>query len=345
MTPEGRGAPALPRTNQAPVRKAGVFSWEVAAEWFILGAGTFSPVRAPKGDLSAQTEASIVGSGEVLEFGCVTTSENSGAFRHEIAGVVRFSYPAKTGYAISTDDEAALEAVLYEPGRLDRRFRLFERLTVPSLVSQTDADFRTILLVGHRMPDAALSRLETAIRPLRGAMILPLPALNHYDATRQAFTAAGSPGMTHLTGFRLDDDDALDRGFIARLRLVVDGLLASLAPERGIVVGHNRGLFLHLSTAEPQIYEVVEKLPIGIGLSMTVKAGTNENIFRRNHRLLPQYYSTFTDAVTPSFIRTIHSDNDSEPYASGQVNRLGERTIRRILDQHFPFTLNHLLGL
>ncbi|MDZ4136133.1 MAG: glycosyltransferase, partial [Paracoccaceae bacterium] len=240
------------------------------------------------------------------------------AFRNQIAGLVRFSYPALNGFARSGADPSALEAQLYDPERLQRRFHLFENLTLPSLLAQNDKDFRTVFLTGLNLPVAARARLDAAIAPLPGAQVLALPSLAHFNATGRAFAALRDVAATHLTGFRLDDDDALDHGFVARLRTLSGALAPAIGLAYPLVIGFNRGLFLDLKPGGNRLYEVVEKLPLGIGLAMTVPAGHPENIFRRNHRLLPQFYNTFTDAQSPAFIRSVHGDNDSAPNASGR---------------------------
>lgn len=267
----------------------------------------------------------------------------AGAFSNQIVGLVRFSYPALNGFSKSAIDTPTLEAQLYDPARLERRFHLFENLTLPSLLAQSDTNFSTAFLIGTGMPDVARARLEALIAPLPGARLLTLPPLAHFNATGRAFARMRDGAATHLTGFRLDDDDALDHGFVARLRRLSGVLAPACGGQRPLVVGFNRGLFLELKPQGNRIYEVVEKLPLGIGLAMTVPAAHPENIFRRNHRLLPQFYTCFTDADTPAFIRTVHGDNDSQPYASGRTAILPDEAIASLLAAHFPFTLDRLM--
>jgi len=260
-------------------------------------------------------------------------------FRNQIVGLVRFSYPAQGGFAKRPAASVSVEAQLYDPARLERRFHLFEHLTLPSLLAQSDADFQTILLIGDSFPAAARARLEAAIAPLRGAVIVALPPLHHYPATQQAFALHRDAMASHLTGFRLDDDDALDRGFVARLRASVAALVPVSPPERPLVAGVHRGFFVEQLPGGNAVFDVHEKSPPSVGLAMTVPAGNVENIFRRNHRLVPQYYTTFTDADTPAFIRSVHRDNDSQPTTSGISHQMTEAEIKTAIETHFPFTL------
>lgn len=260
-------------------------------------------------------------------------------FRNEIVGLMRFSYPSKGGFVKGGEDEAeeAQLARLYDPARLERRFTLFERLTLPSLLAQSDPEFRMVFLIGRSLPDLWRDRLAAAIAPLEGARLVALPTLPHYMAIKRAYAMATPETASHVTGFRLDDDDAIDRDHIARMRATVAALLPVAGLEAPLVTGSNRGFFLERKPEGNALFEVVEKTPIGLGLAMTTRVGVSENIFRRNHRFCGQYYNTYTDANTPAFIRTVHADNDSDPHASGKIERADWDSAAPLIAQHFPF--------
>jgi hypothetical protein len=267
------------------------------------------------------------------------------AFRNQIAGLVRFSYPALDGFARADADPARRLEQLYAPSRLELRFRLFQSLTLPSLLAQSDGDFSLAVLIGDDFPQAAGQRLRAALAPLAQAKVVTLPPMQHFAAARRAYAAVSDTTVTHLTGFRLDDDDAIDRHFIARLRHRAKALAPLLGLSRPVVIGCNRGLVLTLDPNGNKLAEVTEKLPIGIGLAMTAPVGFRGSIFRRNHRLLPQFFSTFTDAEEPAFIRTVHAHNDSQPTSSGQSVLLDTAQASGILASHFPFSHAQLMAL
>jgi hypothetical protein len=266
-------------------------------------------------------------------------------FINRIAGLIRFSYPGLSGFQRKDDSLAALEARLYARARLERRFHFLEKLALPSLIAQTDRDFETLVLIGTSLPQWALDRLSAALSRLPGGRIVALPPLHHYPATQRAFDSLDDKPATHLTSFRLDDDDAMDRHHIARLRQSAEALASVVDLQTPFVIGHNKGLFLDLTGDRNTLTEVVEKLPLGIGLALTAPVGSRENIFRRNHRLVPQFFTTFTDAQTPAFIRTIHSDNDSSAHPSGVVRTPESAELDRILTAHFPFSNADLMAL
>ncbi|WP_149140210.1 glycosyltransferase [Gemmobacter caeruleus] len=264
--------------------------------------------------------------------------------RPQIIGLMRFSYPSIGGFAQEAPDIAALEARLYDPARLERRFQLFEKLAMTALLAQSDGDFRMVFLIGRSLPAPWRDRLNDAIAPLKGARVAALAPMQHYLAIRKAFALATSEAASHVTGFRLDDDDALDIDHIARMRRVVAALLPVVGQEVPLVTGCNRGFFLERKAGGNEIYEVVEKTPIGLGLAMTTPRGVSENIFRRNHRFCGQFYNTFTDAEAPAFIRTVHADNDSDPHASGRIEKSRWEEVAPQLEAHFPFTADFLRG-
>ncbi len=258
-------------------------------------------------------------------------------FRNRIVGLVRFSYPALTGFTRQDEDIAAQIAMLHDRERLETRFRFFEALSLPSLKAQSDRGFETLILVGDGFPEWAMERLRAGIADLEGARIVQLPPMQHYPAMQAAFGSLPDDGCSHLTSFRLDDDDAMDIHHIARLRRMVDGMVQVVNPGTSFCIGHNRGLFLDLSGDAPIWTDVTEKLPLGVGLAMCAPVESRENIFRRNHRLLHMFFTTLTEGETHGYIRTVHAGNDSEGKASGQVRLIGEAKLTAVLRKGFPF--------
>lgn len=264
---------------------------------------------------------------------------------NRIVGMVRFSYPAENGFSATLKDADADRARLFDTDRLLARFHLFEALTLPSLRAQTDGDFGLCVLAGEGLPDWARDRLQAGLADLPGAQIVTLPVMKHYQATQAAFDRMLQPQDTHLTSFRLDDDDAVDRDLVARLRRLSQGLTDLAGPDRMLAIGFNRGFFLEVSPEGNRLYDVVEKLPLGIGLALTAPVASRENVFRRNHRLLPQFFTTYTDADTPAFIRTVHTGNDSDAHVTGQRDQMKPGRIAREIAARFPFTMDELLAI
>ena len=244
-----------------------------------------------------------------------------------IKGVIRFSYPSDGGFAKEFATQAEHEKFLFNRARLERRFALFETLTLPSLRSQVDKHFHLAVLIGENLPDWAFDRLQAGLTDLPQAKIIQLPRMNHYPATRAAFESLPNDGATHVAGFRLDDDDALGSHAIQRIRQISMKMSEIADTSQPFGISFNRGYFLTLSDKGNRLTEVRERAPIGIGLTLVVPIQQRSNIFRRNHRLLHQFYDCFTDVSAPMFIRTVHADNDSGAVSTGTMKNASEVAI------------------
>lgn len=264
------------------------------------------------------------------------------AFRNRIVGLVRFSYPALSGFSVKPADPADLQAMLYDRARLERRFALFETLALPALKTQTDTDFEVMFLIGTDLPPWAKDRLRAGLTGLQ-ARIVELPPMHHYPATQRAFASLPDAGETHMTSFRLDDDDGIDHDHIARLRRIANGVAKFTATP--FCVTQNRGLFVDLTRKAPKFIETVEKMPLSIGVALCAPAGYPDTIFRRNHRLLPQFFTTFSQAEDIAYLRSVHGTNDSTAHTTGVVTDRSADEAAALLAQHFattPQMLNRL---
>ena len=103
-----------------------------------------------------------------------------------IVGLVRFSYLSRSGFSRDFPDLEARQAYLNDPDRLERRFRMFQALALPSLLRQTDPGFRCIFLIGTGLDPLARQRLEDLVAPLPGAAVIALPSrrADHIQAPR-----------------------------------------------------------------------------------------------------------------------------------------------------------------
>ncbi|WP_071799312.1 glycosyltransferase [Natronohydrobacter thiooxidans] len=265
--------------------------------------------------------------------------------RMQVIIVIRFSYVAEGGFRLSRDGLDAARATLYAPDRLERRFRLFEALTLPSLLGQTDPDFTLAVLVGTDFPASARSRLAQLIAPLRDAHIVALPPYNNYRSTKDALQACTRPEATHILSLRLDDDDALGRDVVEAQKRIAPTVAAAGPADAPAVVCFNNGLFLELSEQGNRLYGVIEKLPLGIGMGMLAQVDARPTIFSTDHRQVHTRWNTYTEALTPRFIRTVHRDNDSGALVSGKRIDYDAAQIDTVLRRHFCHDQASLLAL
>lgn len=259
--------------------------------------------------------------------------------------VIRFSYVALGGFAISKAGEDAVRARLYDTERLTRRFQLFEALTLPSLLAQTDPDFTAVILVGRDFPRPFRKRLDAALAPLRDPRIVALKPMTSYRSTRAAIDQSLKARATHIISMRLDDDDALGRDCIAETKRLAPLMTQMAGPDNPAVIAFNSGLFLEFGAEENTLYRVGEKTPLGLGMSMIAPVNATQSVFSMDHRRVHQRFNTYTDAQTPRFIRTVHRDNDSSAYLAGERHEHDDAELAQILLANFPFTLPELRNL
>jgi hypothetical protein len=239
----------------------------------------------------------------------------------QIKGLIRFSYPAEGGFKLNRQSEGNVADALFHPDRLRRRMELFRRFTLPSLIAQTDQDFKAAILIGEKMPIEFRKELEDMLAPHAFAKIVALPPMEHYKATQAALAAIPTQQDTsHIATFRLDDDDAIHIEMIQRIRNLAEGLLQMREDERPFVIGFMHGHFMSLEGDLAVVSRVTERTPLGVGLTMVAPVASPVNIFvQNNHRSIAEKFDTYTDASRPMFIRTVHDLNDSGAVNSGKM--------------------------
>ena len=134
----------------------------------------------------------------------------------QVLGLCRFSYPALGGFQVGHDTTADRIAYLYDPARLEERFRLFETVALPCLMAQTDPDFEMIVLVGDRFPPVHLERLTALLAPLPQARIVVEPPRPHREVMKEILNKARHARSEPCVQFRFDDDDAIAVDFVAK---------------------------------------------------------------------------------------------------------------------------------
>ncbi|SIT79307.1 glycosyltransferase [Pontibaca methylaminivorans] len=262
--------------------------------------------------------------------------------RIRIVGLLRFSILAPTYNTERFDSLEAVAAHLFSPERMALRFHLFERLCLPSLVAQSDPDFDAVVLTARAMPERFRSRLRAILEPYPNLHFRAVGEGRHYGLLRRGYESVPLEGAGHRVMFRLDDDDALDRGFIARLRRLAEGLLPVLGPQTPFIIAQNRGFYLRAAGRETEVFDTTERAPLSTGAALVAPAGFPHNPYRFNHRKYAQHFSTFTDISEPAFIRTIHRDNKSDPAQMGLTRQMDADAIEAELRHRFGFGISEL---
>ena len=263
-----------------------------------------------------------------------------------IKGLVRFSYPANSGFKLSKEGEDQVLQTLYDPARLERRFALFEMLCLRSIALQSDADFQLGVLVGESLPDTARSRLEEMLEGFEHVRLITQPPMEHYTATVRAFRQMPDvEGAEYTLTFRLDDDDAMHSDTVARLRHLTQTLLPLRNRKDPFAIAFNRGFYFDLTNPDRMITECYEKTPLGVGMALVAPRDIRQNVFRRNHRNVAQHFNCYTEIAKPMFIRTVHQDNDSTAQTNGHTGHMPQEKVERTLRNNFGVDMEMLKEL
>jgi hypothetical protein len=253
---------------------------------------------------------------------------------NQIVGVCRFSFPATGGFRLSDQGAERVVATLFDPDRMRRRFAYFETICLPSLAAQTDPDFTFVALIGDAMPLKWRRRLKALRATFPFLEICAVEPMGPLQATRRAFRIGAPEDATFVTGFRLDDDDALACDYIERLRAISDHLIGAgwASAETPVAVGFQSGLYWSFEDDGLPLYRFTESRPTGQGSAMVTPYDHPQNIFRWNHAFLPSHVRCWTDPEPDMFLRTIHGGNDSSrsiPKKADPVSPAGANTLLR----------------
>jgi hypothetical protein len=256
-------------------------------------------------------------------------------FRNQIIGLIRFSFVTVGDFYPGFETADDMKAFLFDEARLERRFRLFEGVCLPTLKAQTDQDFTCVLLVAKDFPKLWRKRLDAAIAGLPFVQVVEKPPMNHYQGIREAFDAVPREGFTHRTTFRLDDDDAINLGFIALLRKLAIKLNKVSPKDDPIGIAFNKGIYLSYSAEGTKYQKAQERMPLSIGTALLAPVAFAGNIYAYNHRAISQFHSTWMDLSEMVYLRTLHRDNKSNPHFSGSVETLEPKRAATLLAQKF----------
>lgn len=263
-------------------------------------------------------------------------------FRNQIVGLIRFSLVTTGDFYPGFETVDAMKAFLFDEARLERRFRLFEGICLPSLMAQSDKDFRLVFLLAKDLPKPWRNRLDKLIDALPGAQVVERPPMNHYPAIREAFEEVPSTGYTHRTTFRLDDDDAVSLDYIAQLKALAAKLKAIPAKDEPIGIAFNKGLYLTYSKQGTEYHKAAERTPLSIGTALMAPVNFSKNIYAYNHRALGQYHDTWMDQSDFVYLRSLHRDNKSNPHFSGSRDLLEDNRAKSLLRQKFGLDFDAL---
>lgn len=262
-----------------------------------------------------------------------------------IVGHIRFSFYGITDTRLRPDPEGTALATLCDEIWMARRFHLFETLTLPSLLAQTDRNFSVVVMSSDVMTDRYKERL---LRVMEG---VPRATVD-FSAEREgrlafrphmerALAANPAGGAVH---FRLDDDDAVSTTYIRRLRL----FSAGRRPGTHVTIPTGILLLPAASGSTQWLAKVIRVFMTGAGLAIVSGQRFRKYPFEMQHLRAWENAPVASDPEFPAYIRTFHHDNDTvfrhdrilrrmREECSGPTAEALAAEVDRALARGFPF--------
>lgn len=239
--------------------------------------------------------------------------EKGAAFRVQVQGICRWSYPAAPG-AFQKEPEAgdlaALRAQLYAPERLRLRLFFLEYVMLPALRAQSDPDFTLHLLMGDQLPGDVRARVL--------ALIADVPQIRphfepegqpHAEVCRKIMLAGREKEARAVAEFRLDDDDAVATDFVEFTRQSFAKLRQVWRAGGKLALDCNAGLVLE--TGDSLTFRAVIARYWTPGLVLFLRPKLRQCVMDFAHAQLWKRIPTLTHPRRVMFIRGAHGDNDS----------------------------------
>ncbi|MGX9352999.1 putative rhamnosyl transferase [Shimia sp. W99] len=255
----------------------------------------------------------------------------------QVIGICRFSYPAIGGFQVDHATPEERMTFLYDPERMEERFRLFESFTLPCLKAQTDPDFTFLVIIGDSMPRRWRNRLTDLLADMPQAILQAHAPGPHRPVMKSAINSARLERDAPCLQFRIDDDDAVNIRYVERLREAAQDLRPLMLKNRHIAIDFNQGYIAAPTKRGIKATPVVEHLWTA-GLAMAIRPGVDLTILNFGHSKISRFMPVTSFTGEDMFLRG-HSDfNDSRqkknvrPVKLDLLDDAGEAHFRRVFN-------------
>ncbi|TMM49247.1 putative rhamnosyl transferase [Sulfitobacter sabulilitoris] len=255
----------------------------------------------------------------------------------QVIGICRFSYPGIGGFQVEHPTLRDRMEYLYAPDRMEERFATFETLTLPPLRAQTDGDFTLLVVIGDSLPKPYRDRLRDVLADVPQAVIQAHPPKRHRAVMQEAINRVRSDGDGPCLQFRMDDDDAVARVYVQRLREVAGDVAGLARRHRHIAIDFNQG---YIARPGPRGLEVAAtNAPYTTAaLAIMLRPDVPLSVMNFAHMKVAQNMPTVTVTGEDMLIRGHNDFNDSR-------QKTGVKPVRLSLldaggEAHFKATYN-----
>ena len=251
----------------------------------------------------------------------------------------RFSYVGLSGWQ---SEESKDPQLLFAPERMERRFELFEKITLPSLVDQTDPDFKLVLLTSFMMPEEYAILLREMTHDILGEdrVKILMKAKRMAGRVFRADTQESYPPEQRVCQVVLDDDDAVAQDFTEVCRAeACRALEVDYDDDPSRFVSFARGA--NLLVEDGQLTRLSDKHTpmVNLGLALASRADTDKHPYLTKHLAIGRNHpSVVINSIRPFYLRTVHDQNDSR--TPHKQNWMEPDEIAAVV-AHFPFLRGH----
>jgi len=246
---------------------------------------------------------------------------------------MRYSYFGQSGWRSDTSKSKEL---LFDPKRLQHRFKLLQQFAVNSLVMQEDQYFHFVMLTSSEIPQDHLREVRDFVGDSfgdRGAVIGASegPVAQHYLTHCRSFL----PNDTVLMQIVLDDDDALSTDFIGKLRQEAGAFRDRLPPDmRRFFVSFSKGVSVVYEKGSPVPKLYRRDVPYtNLGLALVSDISDRVSPYAVAHKKVARRFATLVyNDLKPYYLRVVHGANDSralvdeaQPVSDAEMPELLER--------------------
>jgi len=262
----------------------------------------------------------------------------------QVVGLLRFSYLGKGGFQGVPQDPDAAAAYLFDDARMERRFRLFEMLTIPTLAAQTDRDFTLVVLTAEALPEHHRARLQASVDKLPNALLCPLPPMPQWRAVRDAMNMGLTAEPALSAQFRLDDDDALAVDFVEQLRARAPQLEALTDGSRapGVSVDFTNGLRLLWGASGVDRVAENRRVHTSQGLTLVTRKRGDKTIMGYPHHKIWHFMPMVCLNQPLMFLQSSHPDQDSGMMSGKGLTEIPSDKARDLLRDRFALDLDSL---
>lgn len=238
--------------------------------------------------------------------------------------IVRYSMLTIDGadWRIGRKNIDSYEKEVLNQERLARREQLFKKITLPSIINQSNlssSDLTLLVITSDKLPKDNLNNLQNMIKDYSWAKIIKVSnndtMVNLIENVIKSELENFDEQVCYSTT-RLDDDDALSNDFLNELNRYLD------PKYNGFCVSFGKG-YIGIFNEKYGGYESFHqdyfpKIAIGLSLINTFDP-SNKHLFNEkitifncgNHRKVDYESPTILESTIPLYLRTIHTSSDT----------------------------------